>query len=197
MSERLDDQIDKIIEEIDDLDPSDMQAQRKLEKLSKKLQDLKDQIKSLRHYKDAAEEDATVHENRTRELSEEMDTLQERYRFAIRMLELGYGVSERDLEWVSNDAPEDAFRKLTKAVKRAVAQGDVDSHSGCAYAGACIAYKTGIAGTPCSAGKQLTHKGRFGGGTRPHINPVLHGSCTPGHCMPAHTGWIPAGESCQ
>ena len=198
----LDDRIEELLEQLDEIDPSDDSAQEELDALRKKIESLGDRAKALRDKCEALEQDASEHEERAEDIAEEAGALENRYRFAIRMLELGYGISERDLELVSGSTPEDAFRKLTGTARRAIAQGSADPHGGCAYVGACIPYQTGLVGAPCGAGGQTSpgSKGRFtpgGGGAAKVKNPVLHASCVPGYCEPAYVGWIPIGESCS
>lgn len=197
----LDERIDDLLEQFDDIDPSDADAQEKLDALRKKIERLGDRARALEEKCEALEQDASGHEERAEDIAEEASALEDRYRFAIRMLELGYGISERDLDLVGHSTPEDAFRKLTGAARRAIAQGNADPHGGCAYVGACIPYQTGLTPAPCGAGTQAPGgKGRFtggsGGGAKTK-NPILHASCVPGHCVPAYTGWIPIGESCS
>lgn len=195
----LDERIDELLEQFDEIDPSDADAQEKLDALRKKIERLGDRARVLEKKCEALEQDASEHEERAEDVAEEASALEDRYRFAIRMLELGYGISERDLGLVGSSTPEDAFRKLTGSARRAIAQGSVHAHGGCAYVGACIPYQTGLASAPCGAGVQAPGgKGRFaaGGGAKTR-NPVLHASCTPGHCVPAYTGWIPIEESCS
>ena len=197
----LDDRIEELLEQLDEIDPSDTDAQIHLDALRKKIENLGDRARALRDKCEALEQDASEHEERAEDIAEEADALESRYRFAIRMLELGYGISEHDLDLVSGSTPEDAFRKLTSTARRAIAQGSADPHGGCAYVGACIPYQTGLVGAPCGAGQTSpASKGRFapgGGGAAKVKNPVLHASCVPGFCVPAYAGWIPIGESCS
>ena len=196
----LEQRIDDLLEKLDEIDPSDADAGDKLTELHDKLNKFRERAAAVESKCVDLEKDASEHEEHAENLAEEAATLEARYRFAIRMLELGYGISERDLDLVSSHAPEDAFRKLTHAARRAIAQGDVDAHGGCAYAGTCIPYQTGLTDTSCGVGNPAApaHKGRFGtGGRTVTKNSILHASCTPGHCVPAYVGWIPAAESCS
>src|SRR4051812_41388740 len=99
----LDSEIEAILEKFDEIDPSDADAQTKLDELREKLSDLKDRAASVESKRNELEKDASDHEERAEDLAEESGALEERYRFAIRMLELGYGISERDLDFVSTD----------------------------------------------------------------------------------------------
>lgn len=197
----LEDKLEKVKDQIDDIDLNDvLDAQSKLERLQEELTKLQEQARCIEDDKDVAEEDATAHERRTGELAEEIEELERRYQFAIRLLELGYGISEHDLDLASGSTPEDAYRKLVRVTKQAIERGSLDAHRGCDYTGTCIAYAAGLADEPCAAGRKPLHKGRFStskktGATT--VNPVLHGSCSSGYCVPVQLGWIAQSEGCQ